>query len=243
MSVAAIMEPRRRRGCGQLPHEVDGVEHADIDADPGSRELVSRVPGQQDPAVTVSLRLPGLEPVARQPGHFRQGKIHAEHEADAVLEFGQGHRLVVVRPGGIFHGGLDERGSPGEPPVREHAAVGPGVTSTDPAQPGDIKVAVVEPGHRIRQGSLAKPVDLRVRSTGEGDAGRLADPAAGSVTARQEPGGQLVRAVRAEHVRRHRGIVLADPRHGVAVADIGPEFAGAVGEQALEPRLRERHCP
>jgi hypothetical protein len=52
-------------GGGQLPGQVDGVEHAIVDADARGRELMGRVPGQQDPSVAVTLGLTRLKPVAR----------------------------------------------------------------------------------------------------------------------------------------------------------------------------------
>ena len=128
-------------------------------------------------------------------------------------------------------------------PEREHAAVGPGEARTDPAQPGDVEVAVVQPGHRIGQGDLAQPVDLWIGGAGERDPGAVADPAVRAVAARQVVGGHLVRPVRAAHVRGRRDVVLAHPGHLVSAAYVGAEFAGAVVEQALESRLRERHRP
>jgi hypothetical protein len=44
-------------------------------------------------------------------------------------------------------------------------------------------------------------------------------------------------------VRGHRGVVLADPGDLVSAAFAGAEFSGEFAEQALEPRLREMHCP
>jgi hypothetical protein len=62
----------------------------------------------------------------------------------------------------------DEQNPRGERPEPEHTVVGPGETRTDPAQPGHVKVAVVQPGHRLGHGDLAEPVDLRVGDAGNG---------------------------------------------------------------------------
>ena len=113
--------------------------------------------------------------------------------------------------------------------------------AADPAQPGDVEVAVVEHGHRIGQRDLAQPVDLRIRGARERDARQVAHRAAAAVAAHQVPRGQPVRPVRPAHVRGHRGVVLAQPGHLVPALDDGAEFAGALAEQALELRLRERH--
>nr|WP_235092232.1 hypothetical protein [Streptomyces sp. A1-5] len=62
----------------------------------GGGEQVRRVAGQQDPPVPVALGLPGFEREPRQPDRFSQGQVRAEHAANAVLEFGDGHGCVVV---------------------------------------------------------------------------------------------------------------------------------------------------
>ena len=110
----------------------------------------------------------------------------------------------------------------------------------DPAHPGDVDVAVLEHGHRLGHGDLGQPLDLRVGGAGERDAGQVAHPAAGAVAADEVAGGHPVRPVRAAHVRGHRGVVLAQPDHLVAAADLGAELAGELVEHALELRLRER---
>ena len=204
---------------------------------------MSRIAGQQDPPVAVPFGLPGLELVARQPGRFSQGQVRAEHAADAVLELGQGHRRVIVDFGGLVFGGLDQQDPRGERPEREHTAVCPGETRADPAQPGDVEVAVAQPGHRIGHGDLAQPVDLWIGGAGERDPGRCRGP--GCARRRSPPGTgrSPVGPVRAAHVRGHRGVVLADPGHLVSAAYAGAELAGAFAEQALEPRLREGHRP
>src|SRR5581483_3043323 len=102
----------------------------------------------------------GLKTVARQPGHFSQGKLRAEHAADAVLELAQEHRRVIADVGGLVFGGLNEQNPGGERPEREYTAVRLGDTRADPAQSWDVEVAVAQPGHRIGQGDLAQPVDL-----------------------------------------------------------------------------------
>ena len=129
---------------------------------------MSRIAGQQDPSVAVPFSLPGLKPVARQPGHFSRGKIRAEHAADAVLELRQGHRRVIADFGGLVFGGLNEQNPVRERPEREYTAVCPGETRADPAQPGDVEVAVVQLGHRIGQGDLGQPVDLWISGAGNG---------------------------------------------------------------------------
>jgi hypothetical protein len=117
---------------------------------------MSRIAGQQDPLVAVPFGLPSLKLVARQPSRFSQGEIRAEHAADAVLELGQGHRRVIVVFGGLVFGGLNEQNPGGERPEPEDTAVCSGEeTRADPAQPGDVEVAVAQPGHRIGQGDLA----------------------------------------------------------------------------------------
>jgi hypothetical protein len=201
------------------------------------------IAGQQDPAVAVPFGLPGLEPVARQPGHVSQGKIRTEHAADAVLELGQGHRRVIADVGGLVFGGLHEQAPVCQRAEPEHAAVCPGETRADPAQPGDVEVAVVQPGHRIGQGDLGQPVDLRIGGAGEPDPGGVADLAVRAVAAHQVASGHPVGPVRAAHIRGYRGVVLADPGYLVSAAYAGAEFAGAVAEQPLEPRLREMHDP
>ncbi len=65
----------------------------------------------------------------------------------------------------------------------------------------------------------------------------------GAVASHQVAGADLVGAVRAAHVRRHRGLVLADPGHLVSVAYLGTELAGVFVQQALQPRLREAEDP
>jgi hypothetical protein len=126
-------------------------------------------------------------------------------------------------------------------PEPEHAAVCPGETRADPAQTGDVEVAVVQPGHRIGHGDLGQPVDLWIGGAGEPDPGRVADLAVRAVAARQVASGHPVGPVRAAHIRGHRGVVLADPGYLVSAAYAGAEFAGAFAEQPLEPGLREMH--
>jgi len=138
---------------------------------------------------------------------------------------------------------LNEQNPGGEPPDREHTAVCPGETPTDPAQPGDVEVAVAEHGHRVGHGDLAQPVDLWVGDAGERDAGAVADPAAPAVAAHQVSGGHPVGPVRAAHVGGRRGVVLVHPEHLVPAADLDVEFSGAFVEQALQPRLRESQHP
>ena len=204
---------------------------------------MGRVADQQDPPVAVPAGLPGLEPVARQPGHFPERKIGAEHAADAVLELTQGHRPVAGGSGRLVFGGLDEQGPRGERPEPEHAAVGPGEPGTEPAQPRDVEVPVVQPGHRIGHGDPGQPVDLGIGGAGERDPGHVADRAVGAVAARQVASGHPVRPVRAAHVRGYPCVVLADPGHLVSAPQAGAEFAGALAEQPLEPRLGEMHHP
>jgi hypothetical protein len=83
---------------------------------------------------------------------------------------------VVVGFGGLVFGGGDEQNLGGERPEREHTAVCSRETRTDPAQPGDVDVAVAEPGHRIGHGDLTEPVDLWMCGAGERDVGHVADP-------------------------------------------------------------------
>jgi hypothetical protein len=64
-----------------------------------------------------------------------------------------------------------------------------------------------------------------------------------AVAARQVAGPHPVGAVRAAHIRGHRGVVLADPGHLVPAAYDGAELAGTLAEQPLEARLREMHYP
>ena len=61
-----------------------------------------------------------------------------------------------------------------------------------------------------------------------------------AVAADEVSGGHPILPVRAAHVRGHRGVVLAQPDHLVAAADLGAELAGELVEDALELRLRER---
>src|SRR6202042_2682097 len=129
----------------------------------------------------------------------------------------------------------------GEGPEPEHTAVCPGETRADPAQPGDGQVTVTEPGDRIGHGDFAQPVDLWIGGAGERDPGQVTDPAAGPVAAGQVTAGHPVAPVRAAHVGGHRGVVLADPDHLVPAAYDGAEFAGALAQQAFEPRLRQMH--
>ena len=131
----------------------------------------------------------------------------------------------------------------GERPEPEHASVCPGETRADPAQPRDVEVAVVQPGHRIGHGDLGQPVDLWIGRAGEPDPGRVADLAVRAVAAHQVASGHPVGPVRAAHIRGRRGVVLADPGYLVSAAYAGAEFAGAFAEQPLEPRLREMHDP
>ncbi len=88
---------------------------------------------------------------------------------------------------------------------------------------------------------MAEPVDLGIRGAGERDAGQVADPAARSVAADEEPGGHPVGPPRPAHLRADRGVVLAHPGHLVSAADLGAEFTGAFVEHPLKSRLRERH--
>ena len=46
---------------GQLPRQVDRVEHPRVDRDAAGRELVCRIAGQQDPPVAVPVGLPGAD--------------------------------------------------------------------------------------------------------------------------------------------------------------------------------------
>jgi hypothetical protein len=121
LAVIAVQQAVRRPAAddgGQLPGQVDRVGHTEIDAYPRGGKLMSRVTGQQDPSVPVPVGLPGLEPVARQPGHLAQRKIRAEHAADAVLELGQRHGRVIARSGGLLFGGLDEQAPCANVPYR-----------------------------------------------------------------------------------------------------------------------------
>jgi hypothetical protein len=130
-----------------------------------------------------------------------------------------------------------------ERPEREHTALCPGESRADPAQPGDVEVTVVQPGHRIGQGDLGQPVDLWIGGAGERDPGRVADLAVRAVAAHQVAGGHPVGPIRTVHIGGHRGVVLADPGHLVSAAYAGAEFVGTFAEQPLELRLRERHRP
>lgn len=177
---------------------------------------------------------------ARQPGRFSQGQIHAEHAADAVPEFGQGHRLVVVVVGGLVLAGEEHQERRVGRPDGKLTAVGSCETEADPAHPGDVEVAILEHGHRIGHGDLGEPLNLWVRGAGEQDAGHVAHPAAGAVAANEVSGGHPIRPVRPAHVRGHRGVVLAQPDHLLSAADLGAELAGVLAEEALESRLWER---
>src|SRR6185437_7549705 len=121
--------------------------------------------------------------------------------------------------------------------------VRPGEAGADPAQLGDVEVAVVEPGHRAGQGDLAQAVDLRVGGAGEGDPRLVTNPAACAVAARQVSGGYPVGSVRAAYLGGHPGAVLADPGHLVPAPDVGAKLPGALAEQALKSRLREMRDP
>ena len=175
-----------------------------------------------------------------QPGRFSQGQIHAEHAADAVPELGQGHRLVVVVVGGLVLAGVEPQERRVGRPEGELTALGSCETEGDPAHPRDVDVAVLEHGHRLGHGDLGQPLNLWVRDAGERDAGQVAHPAARPVAADEVAGGHPVGPVRAAHVRGHRGVVLAQPDHLLAAADLGAELAGELVEEALESRLRER---
>ena len=230
-------------GGGQLPGQVDRVEHADVEADARGGELMGRIAGQQDPPIAIPLGLPGVKREARQPGRFSQGQIHAEHATDAVLELGQGHRRVIVVLGGLVLGRLKQQT--------------PEVSRPKANTPRSVRV---KPG-RIRPspGTSMSPLSSRVTESGtvtwpsrltsgyvvpgNGIPAAVADPAVRAVAAHQVLGGHPVRPVRAAHVRGHRGVVLAHPDHLVSAAYVGAEFAGEVAEQALESRLRERHRP
>ncbi len=241
--VVGVQQAGRRPavdGGGQLPGEVDGVEHAGVEGDAGGGEQVGGIAGQQDPPVAVSLDLSSVKGEARQPGRFSQGQIHAEHAADAVPELGQGHRLVVVVVGGLVLAGEEPQERRVGRPEGELTALGSCETEADPAHPGDVEVAVLEHGHRLGHGDRGEPLDLWVGDAGERDAGQVAHPAAGPVAADEVPGGHPVGPVRAAHVRGHRGVVLAQPDHLLAAADLGAELAGELVEDALESRLRER---
>ena len=72
---------------------------------------MSRITGHQNPSVAIQLSLPGLKSIARQPRHFTQGDVPAEHAADAVPEFGSGHRRIIVDRGLLVFGGLDPQNS------------------------------------------------------------------------------------------------------------------------------------
>jgi hypothetical protein len=228
-------------GGGQLPGQIDGIEHAIVDADARGGELMSRVAGQQDPSIDVPLGLARLKPVARQPGRFFQRKVRPEDAADAVSELGQGHRRIRVGAAGLVLGRLDEQSPGGEPPEREHAVVCPGETRLDPAEPGDVEVTVVQLGHRTRHGGLRQPVDLWIGDARERDPGPVAHLAVRAVAAHQVAGGRLVGPIRPAHSRRHGRVALADPDHIVSAANAGAEFVGVLAEQALEPRLGEVH--
>jgi hypothetical protein len=119
----------------------------------------------------------------------------------------------------------------------------PGETRVDPAEPGDVEVAVVQLGHRTGHGDLGQPVDLWIGGARERDPGPVANLAVRAVAAHQVAGGHLVGPVRAAHSRRHGSVVLADADYLVSAADAGAEFAGVLAEQALEPRLGEMHHP
>jgi hypothetical protein len=244
LAVIGVQQAGRRPAAdsgGQLPGQVGGVEHAIVDADARGGELMSRVTGQQDPSIEVPLDLARLQPVARQPGRFSQGKVRPQDAADAIPELGQGHRRVRVGAGGLVFGRLDQQSPGGQPPEREHAVVCPGETRLDQAEPGDVEVAVVQLGHRTGHGDLRQPVDLRIGGARERDSGSVANFAVRAVTAHQVAGGHLVGTVRAAHRRRHGRVVLADADHLVSAANAGAEFVGVLAEQAFEPRLREMH--
>ena len=213
-------------GGGQLPGEVDAVEHAGVEGHAWGGEQVGGIAGQQDPPVAVSLDLSSVEGEARQPGRFSQGQIHAEHAADAVPELGQGHRLVVVVVGGLVLAGEEPQERRVGRPLGELTALGSCETEGDPAHPGDVEVAVLEHGHRLGHGDLGEPLDLRVRGAGERDAGQVAHPAARAVAADEVSGGHPMLPVRPAHVRGHRGVVLAQPDHLLSAADLGAELAG-----------------
>jgi hypothetical protein len=95
--------------------------------------------------------------------------------AEAVLEFGHGHRCVVVVFGGPVFDGVerDELGG-GRRGDSEEAAVRPGETRAGSAEVGDIEIAVAAYGHRFGQGDLGQSVDLWIGGTGEADAGQAA---------------------------------------------------------------------
>jgi hypothetical protein len=105
-----------------------------------------------------------------------------------------------------------------EQPDREHTAVCPSETRTDPAQPRDVEVALAERVTESGHGDLAEPVDLWICGAGERDAGHVADLTMRAVAAHQVSGGHPVRPVRALHVRGHRGVVLAHLDHLVSAA-------------------------
>ena len=197
------------------------------------------VAGHQDPPVAVPLNVSSVIGEARQPGWLSQRQIHAEHAADAVPQLGQGHRLVVVVVGGLLLAGVDPQARGVGRPGGEHTALGWCETEGDPAHPGDLEVAVLEHGHRLGNGGLTEPLDLREGGAGERDVGQVAHQAARAVAANEVSGGHLVRPVRATHLRRHGGVILAQPDHLLPAADLGAELACEVAEQALEPRLRE----
>ena len=74
---------------------------------------MGRITGKQDPPVAVTVGLPSVMLVARQPTRFSQGEVRAEHAADAVLELGQRHRCVVVL-GGLVLDGVEHQHLGGE---------------------------------------------------------------------------------------------------------------------------------
>ena len=233
--VVGVQQAGRRPAVdvgGQLPAEVDAVDHAGVEGHACGGEQVGGVAGQQDPPVAVSLDVSSVIGEARQPGRLSQGQIHAEHAADAVPELGQGHRLVVVVVGGLLLAGVDAPASAGsvDPVANTPRSVGVKPKGILPT-PGDLEVAVLEHGHRLGHGGLGQPLDLRVGGAGERDVGQVAHPAARAVAAHEVAGGHPILPVRAAHVRGHRGVILAQPDHLVSAADLGAELAGELGEQ------------
>ena len=155
--VVGVQQAGRRPAVdlgGQLPAEVDAVDHAGVEGHASGGKQVGGVAGQQDPPVAISLDVSSVIGEARQAGRFSQGQIHAQHAADAVPELGQGHRLVVVVVGGLLLAGVDPQERRIGRPGGEHTALGWCETERDPAHPRDLDVAVVEHGHRLGHGGL-----------------------------------------------------------------------------------------
>ena len=232
-------------GGGQLPGEVDRVEHAALSATPvaGNRWAASPASRIRPARYRSACRAWNVKRVSRS--WLPQRQVRAEHAADAVPELGQGHRLVAAGPGGIVLGGGDHQDPGGDRPEREDAAVGPGEARADPARPGDVEVAVVR-ARSPSPGTVTLPTRLTSGYVvpGNGMPASVADPAARAVAAHQVPGGHPVRPVRPVHLRGHRRVVLAHPGDLVPAADAWRRARRRARASRRSRRgLREHHRP